>query len=215
MLLPKGFAVVATQRADAHLLRSVDGSLPALKKVLYGTALLSPDIAELAQALLKGKVPSKWSKKWDGPEDPNAWLAAVMQKKRALGTWLSRVSSGSILKGRLDLSEVFRPGTFVNALRQQTSRKLGCSMDMLQLLTSWDEADMKGCALHATIEGLSLQGAGFQGSKLVESAPNAPEFTPAPAMHVAFIEKKKGRDADSDAGMNDTQQNMGQSSTAL
>ena len=93
---------------------------------------------------------------------------------------------------------MFRPGTFVNALRQQTSRKLGCSMDMLQLLTSWDDADMKGCALHATIEGLSLQGAGFQGSKLVESAPNAPEFTPAPAMHVAFVEKKKGRDDDAE-----------------
>merc|ERR1719198_1128712 len=143
----------------SQLVASVDGSLQAIKKVLYGTALLTPAIQSIASALLAGKVPAPWAKKWDGPEDPPAWLAAAMQKKRALVSWLARVAKGDLLGVPLDLSEVFRPGTFVNALRQQTSRKLACSMDMLQLLTSWDESDMLKCALHATITGLSLQGA--------------------------------------------------------
>ena len=80
-------------------------------------------------------MPGPWSKKYDGPEEPQAWLSSVVLKKRAIHTeWLSKVGRGNaLIDAPVDLSEVFRPGTFINALRQQTSRKLGCSMDMLKV----------------------------------------------------------------------------------
>ena len=48
MLLPKGFAVVATQRADATLLRSVDGSLPNALQALWPERFPTPSAAKKA-----------------------------------------------------------------------------------------------------------------------------------------------------------------------
>jgi dynein heavy chain 2 len=57
-----------------------------------------------------------------GPEDPLAWLRALVSKALALGEWQARVGTGVLLKSPLALTELFRPETFLNALRQQTAR---------------------------------------------------------------------------------------------
>ena len=86
-----------------------------------------------------------------------------------------KVNKGSLLDGALDLSELFNPGTFLNALRQQTARKTKCAMDTLQLVSCWDGALGKA-ALPVTLRGLLLQGATFDGRRLEESASNASEM---------------------------------------
>lgn len=48
LLLPKGFAVVASQRADARLLRSVDGSLPGALQALWPERFPTPSAAKKA-----------------------------------------------------------------------------------------------------------------------------------------------------------------------
>ena len=40
----------------------------------------------------------------------------------ALGTWQEKYRKVNLLKGVLDLSELFNPGTFLNALQQETAR---------------------------------------------------------------------------------------------
>ena len=52
------------------------------------------------------------------------------------------------------------PGTFLNALRQQTSRTLSCPMDQLKMVSAWDSAKLKHTAMSVTIEGLLLQVSG-------------------------------------------------------
>ena len=46
-----------------------------------------------------------------------------MGKALALSTWQEKSAQGVLLKEKpLDLSEVFNPATFLNALRQETAR---------------------------------------------------------------------------------------------
>merc|ERR1712216_904356 len=76
-----------------------------------------------------------------------------------------------------DLSELFEPGTFLNAMRQQTARELRCSMDALKLVSSWSAKKMRKAALSVSVEGLLVQGASFDGKLLAEADSNASELT--------------------------------------
>ncbi len=69
------------------------------------------------------QVPSLWYSVWEGPEDPVAYLRGLVAKTLALGSWEEKGVAGSLLKSvSLDLSELFHPDTFLNALRQQTAQ---------------------------------------------------------------------------------------------
>ena len=68
------------------------------------------------------QVPLSWSSHLEGPEDPIHWLRALVAKTLALGSWVEKCNSDSLLGDVLDLSELFHPDTFLNALRQQTAR---------------------------------------------------------------------------------------------
>jgi hypothetical protein len=48
-------------------------------------------------------------------------------------------------------------GTFLNALRQQTSRRTGCSMDQLKLVSAWERGRLSSAPLSVAVEGLLLQ----------------------------------------------------------
>ena len=48
----------------------VDNNMKALKRVVFGSGLLTPQIQANAAALLANTVPIKWEKKWEGPEIP-------------------------------------------------------------------------------------------------------------------------------------------------
>lgn len=82
-----------------------------------------PSTHKLANSLLIHEVPHSWSSQWEGPEDPSTYLRTLVGKTLALGTWEEKSLKGSLLKeGPLDLSEVFKPATFLNALRQEAAR---------------------------------------------------------------------------------------------
>ena len=54
------------------------------------------------------------------------YLRSLVAKTLALGTWEEKGRANALLQGEgrgpLDLSELFHPDTFFNALRQQTAR---------------------------------------------------------------------------------------------
>ena len=52
--------------------------------------------------------------------------------------WKSKIESNKLLKTELNLSDLFHPNTFLNALRQQTARNdKNLQMDQLKLVCSW------------------------------------------------------------------------------
>lgn len=60
---------------------------------------------------------------WAGPDDPISYLRSLVAKSLALGVWEEKGKANTLLQNEaLDLSELFHPDTFLNALRQQTAR---------------------------------------------------------------------------------------------
>ena len=72
------------------------------------------------------QTPLSWQGKWDGPEDPMQYLRGLVTRAQAIQTWVEKAENGRLLQETLDLSELFHPDTFLNALRQQTARFVVC-----------------------------------------------------------------------------------------
>ena len=69
------------------------------------------------------QVPLSWYNLWEGPDEPTLYLRSLVAKALALRAWEEKGRAGTLLQeGALDLSELFHPNTFLNALRQQTAR---------------------------------------------------------------------------------------------
>jgi dynein heavy chain 2 len=170
----------------------VDTALHALKRVLFGSGLLTPAIQTTAVALLADSVPSSWQKLWEGPEKPQVWLRELIRKRLALTKWKQQSTKGTLLEDSLVLGDLFSPATFVNALRQQTARNLDTAIDRVKMICSWErnaqQIISRNSPLPCTLSGLLLQGAGFS-SKLIEASPEAAELTQAPPVVIGFVTK--------------------------
>jgi dynein heavy chain 2 len=175
----------------------VDASLSALKKVLFGSGLLTPAIQTAATALLAGTVPNDWKKHWEAsPEKPQAWLRELVRKRLSLAKWkqsLSKGGSTGLLSTPLSLSDLFNPGTFINALRQQTARHLNTAIDLVKMICSWEKNALQrvkqDCPLPCILSNFLLQGAIFQNGTLQESAPEGSELTPISDVCIGFVTK--------------------------
>jgi dynein heavy chain 2 len=194
----------------------VDNSLSSLKKVLFGSGLLTPAIQTAATNLLNGNVPQEWKKLWDGgPEKPQAWLREIVRKRLSLNKWkttLSKGGSSGLLSTPLSLNDLFNPGTFINALRQQTARQLRSggkqtgggaqggggsgvvAIDMMKMVCAWGEKDIRRmksdfCPLPCTLSNLLLQGAMFANNALQESSPEGSELIPINDVCIGFVLK--------------------------
>ena len=176
----------------ADLCAQVDSSLGALRKVLFGSGLLTPVIQAAAKSLLADSVPADWNSRWEGPEKPQSWLRELIKKRLALGKWKTLCTKGALLDESLSLGDLFNPATFVNALRQQTARKLDTAIDRVKMLSSWDKDARRirtGCPLPCSIANLILQGASFHGGSLKDSAPDATEMSTVPVVCIGFAAK--------------------------
>jgi dynein heavy chain 2 len=170
---------------------AVDGAMKELRKVLSGSGLLTPAIQSVSLALLADSVPAEWTHKWDsGPEKPQSWLRELIRRRQALGKWKSAALKGTLLDDPLTLCDLFNPATFVNALRQQTARKLGEAIDRVKLVSSWDKDPKrlrKACPMPCLLSGLLLQGASFATNMLRDAASDASELSPAPPVTIGFV----------------------------
>ena len=120
-LSPVDAFVVMEEAFSVTLLRKVGGDMSSVKRVVMGSGLLTPSVQATAGALLAGEVPRAWSKRWEGPEQPTAFLRGLVVRRQALSRWRSRMASGTLLDGEICLGDIFNPGTFLNALRQQVT----------------------------------------------------------------------------------------------
>ena len=162
--------------------------------MLFGSGLLTPAIQSAATALLSGAVPADWRRAWDvGPEKPQAWLRDLVSKRISLGKWKAALSKGgstNLLSAPLCLGDLFNPATFINALRQQTARKLGTAIDLVKMVCSWEKDPRKlanACPLYCTLSNSLLQGADFHSGSLQESSPEAAEMTTTPPVCIGFV----------------------------
>eukprot|EP00605_Chrysophyceae_sp_TOSAG23-4_P002934 GSChrysophyteH1.ASY1.ANO1.3229.1 assembled CDS len=158
-----------------QLCTAVDLTLASLKKVLFGSGLLTPAIQHVAISLLNGTVPSSWE----------------TQKRLSLSKWSAICAKGSLLDNPLALGDLFNPATFINALRQQTARALGQGIDKMKLICGWEGSEAKTvsklCKLPCILSGLLLQGASFHAGLLQDASSDASEVNVAPNVTIGFV----------------------------
>ena len=191
---------------------------------MFGSGLLTPAIQSSATALLSGAVPADWLKLWDsGPEKPQgmydysnivyvvvklqyhciAWLRDLVRKRVALVKWKGLLGKGAgstnLLSSPLALGDLFKPATFINALRQQTARLLNTAIDLVKMVCVWDQGGgnsskrmQADCPLPCTLSAMLLQGATFHSGALQESSPEASELTTTPEVTIGFVPLKCG-----------------------
>lgn len=133
-------------------------------------------LQEAASALLQGQVCSEWDLHWEGPSAPADYMRAAVRRAAALEVWHGWSTQPGGLLGHvrgsagdpLDLGQLFRPGAFLNALRQQAARNAGLPLGGLKLVSSWRPGGRLpgSCPLAVHVGGLLLQGALFDGHGL-------------------------------------------------
>ncbi|XP_076002176.1 cytoplasmic dynein 2 heavy chain 1 isoform X2 [Genypterus blacodes] len=188
--------IVLEQFNAIRLVQGIHQSLAALSKVIRGTQLLTPEVHKLATALLNQECPLTWQNKWDGPEEPMQYLRAVVTRALAIQSWVERAGRQALLSDTLDLSELFHPDTFLNALRQETARSMGCSMDSLVFVSSW-QSSIAEAKLQVKVGGLQLEGCSFDGAHLCENQHDSSSVSAVPPCSMAWV--SQGSSADSGA----------------
>lgn len=137
-------------------------------------------------------VPAIWDRVWEGPDSALDYIRAAAAKSAAVLTWHDRALSQGLLTGApLDLADLFNPVAFLNALKQETARELGTSMDSLILVTCWDQGLLTraGAKKPIAVGNLFISGATFDGRSLGGVAPDSATFLPVPAAFLAWIPK--------------------------
>ena len=123
-----------------------------------------------------------------GPEDALTWLKEVAMRKVELGKWLSKVEARNLLASPVNLCQLFRARTFLNALRQQTARQTGKAIDSLKLVGVWNTALLPASAsVRVQVQGLKLQGCGFLKDQLTELQPDAPTLITIPPCTLCYM----------------------------
>uniref|UniRef100_A0A8C9YIK3 Cytoplasmic dynein 2 heavy chain 1 n=1 Tax=Sander lucioperca TaxID=283035 RepID=A0A8C9YIK3_SANLU len=186
---------IALEQFNAiRLVQSIHQSLAALSKVIRGTQLLTPEVQKLATALLNQECPLTWQNKWEGPEEPMQYLRAVVTQALATQSWVERAGRQALLSDTLDLSELFHPDTFLNALRQETARSMGCSMDSLVFVSSW-RSPIAQAKLQVKVGGLQLEGCSFDGVHLCENQHDSPSVSAVPPCYMAWVPQNSAADS--------------------
>ncbi|XP_063970614.1 cytoplasmic dynein 2 heavy chain 1 [Lytechinus pictus] len=171
-----------------QLVQFVHSTLAALSKVIRGTSLLTSEVQALASNLLKQETPLSWQSKWEGPEDPVLYLKTIVSRTMAIQGWVEKAQRNSLLSDTLNLSELFHPDTFLNALRQQTARDSKTSMDSLKFACRWS-GNISGAKYQVKIGGLHLEGCTFDGQRLSENQRDSPSVCSVPPCSVAWVLK--------------------------
>ncbi|XP_078258652.1 cytoplasmic dynein 2 heavy chain 1 isoform X1 [Rhinoraja longicauda] len=168
------------------LVQSVHQSLAAMSKVIRGTSLLTSSVQKLATALMNQECPLSWQNKWEGPEDPLQYLRGLVARALAIQQWVEKAENQLLLSDTLDLSELFHPDTFLNALRQETARVMGFSIDSLKFVATW-KGKIQEAKLQVRIGGLYLEGCSFDGNRLSENQHDSPSVSAVPPCYMAWI----------------------------
>ncbi|TPX70937.1 hypothetical protein SpCBS45565_g01524 [Spizellomyces sp. 'palustris'] len=171
------------------LLRRIDADLAAISKVLRGSMLLTNDIMAVAKSLLEGETPQSWLLLWEGPETPQLFIREAMSNGLEVDQWREKGNAGTLFKSPLRMAGLFNPVTFLNALRQHTSRIIRVPMDDLKLVTTWSTTPLPSVPVSISITGLLLQGCTFDGSRLSEARAEDPTFVQAPICNLAWAPK--------------------------
>ncbi|KAJ9467285.1 Cytoplasmic dynein 2 heavy chain 1 [Diplonema papillatum] len=170
----------------AHdLIESVDYCMDGVDRVIRGVSLLTAELQHDSSTLLGNGVPMKWQQ-FECPETTDAFLKVLVTKAVALSKWHEKAQAGNVLATKLRLSDLLRPETFLNALRQQTAKQTGTALVSIVLACSWT-GTIAGAGLSITVDGLQLQGAKWSDNALHECSTDDASWCKMPDCTLAWV----------------------------
>ena len=177
----------ANQLAD--LSNKVQSCLNDINNALNKNYIITSQIINNCQSLLKNIIPEEWSNIWDGPELPNSYLKSLGKKIKGMGNYIRNVGDDKLLQNcDINLSEFLHPEAFINALRQKTAREKKIPIDELEIVSEFSNSGSG--EICAKIIGLFLQGSNFDGNKLVDISGNQSEIINMPKCIFRFVKGK-------------------------
>ncbi|TPP62125.1 Cytoplasmic dynein 2 heavy chain 1 [Fasciola gigantica] len=181
-----------------RLVQTVHSGLASLSRACRGAQLVTASLHKLAESLIRGETPKIWLDEWpEGSLEPVTFLRDLVRKSNAVQNWLERAETDHLIQSTspaLDLADLFRPSTFLNAVRQQTARQMDVPIDSLKLASLWPDG-MRGSSETQTksitirVTNLKLEGALFESGHLTPSHPESPSLTHLPDICLMWIPK--------------------------
>ena len=169
----------------------VNNCLKDISDALLGNGIITQMILNNSNALLSQSIPEEWSNIWDGPEIPSEYLKALGKKINGLDKYIKSAGNDNVLDNcKVNLAEFLHPEAFINALRQKSAREMKVPIDELEISCEFDKQGASGVC--AKVSGLFLQGADFDGSKLVDISGNKSEIVAMPTCYLKWGKGDKG-----------------------
>jgi dynein heavy chain len=190
---PDPLKSVLLQEMDRYnaLLVSIREGLIGLELGVQGIQVITPELEDIFNALLAGKVPEAWGFCYPSLKPLGSWIRDLSMRCEFFAKWLN-----SGLPKVYWLSGFTYPTGFLTALLQTTARNNGTSIDSLswefQVLQE-DEAQIRqGPKEGAYISGIYLEGARWDADNgcLVDANP-LELISGMPVIHFKPVENKK------------------------
>ncbi|RWS13790.1 hypothetical protein B4U79_14531 [Dinothrombium tinctorium] len=142
---------------------------------------------ETYNALKHNQTPDSWLAFWEtAPEDAEKFMRRLSEVCGEL-----RKNMQSLEMKSYSLGNFLSVSSFLNALKQHAAREIGISVDSIKMHFNWSRNVAKTTQLFmATITGLNIEGAVFDGVSLMECSPNAELKSAMPPLNLCFTPKE-------------------------
>lgn len=195
----KGFILSELQSSFATI-KHIGDQIKKLVAIVRGELGLDKEIQDIGDSLVAGRVPVDWLNIWEGPLAPADWLSKFFKKMLRMNEWQRLISEKSLLSSELNLSDLFKPETFLNAYRIIIGAELKLPIEELEMKVSFKRDQAGDRCLK--LAGLFVQGGKIEGGTLSGlSKDDKREFSMIPNCYLTYV-KSEGEKAE-DEGMLD------------
>eukprot|EP00744_Colponema_vietnamica_P004717 GILI01006991.1.p1 GENE.GILI01006991.1~~GILI01006991.1.p1 ORF type:complete len:1793 (-),score=552.22 GILI01006991.1:127-4830(-) len=175
-----------------NLILKLSGLFNELKKVRDGAIIPTNELRAMAATLSTGAAPDNWLDWMTGPSSASLWLQLLKRRAEAVQQAYAKLESGELMRSKIKLTELLRPHTFLNVLRQHTARQ--SNEPMVQLVLACYPASSSAArkaAVPVLLDGsvMALQGAVCNGDRLSAVDNNAPSSAQFVDLTVGWIKR--------------------------
>jgi dynein heavy chain len=120
--------VVLYQESERYniLLRKMKGTLAALRSGIAGTVVITPELEQLFDALLVGRVPAAWGFAYPSLKPLASWVKDLHARLHFMRQWLAHGQPAAFW-----ISGFFFPQGFATGALQMYARKTRIAIDTL------------------------------------------------------------------------------------
>ncbi|KAJ3140439.1 Cytoplasmic dynein 2 heavy chain 1 [Physocladia obscura] len=153
------------------MMQGIHSDLSHMSKTLRGTSPMTNDTLNSCTSIMKSETPNSWLTLWEGPENPQEFLCAVVKNTLNVEEMYAKTQSSA--------------GIFSSPLKLSVK----IPMDDFALYSTWKNGELSKAPFQICVEGLLLQGCKMEGMRLIEASSEDSSFSLVPAAQLAWMPK--------------------------